>query len=86
MGRRHLIQWLQHWITAKFTSPPWAVGYYFEIETDNGDYSNLYTTLWWDGWKGGIYCNDLHFHIKSFAYKLSFKKDIIWNAECNFPL
>ena len=67
------------------TSPPWAVGYYYDLASfyGNGPTSPIF---WWDGWVNGIFCNDLHFYIKHvFTYVLSSKLDIISGGDCSYP-
>ncbi|CAB4489011.1 uncharacterized protein OCT59_024738 [Rhizophagus irregularis] len=46
------------------TSPAnWSIGYKLSIHTVAGTFHNG-PYFWWDGWVNGIYCNDIHFHLR----------------------
>ncbi|CAI2185079.1 17415_t:CDS:2 [Funneliformis geosporum] len=44
------------------TSPDWSIGYKLSIH-DTGTFHRG-PFFWWDGWVNGIYCNDIHLHLK----------------------
>ena len=68
-------------LNGEIASPDWSVGYYLcGNYVAEGAKFQLCTAsvLWWDGWVGQNYCNELHYHLESFVkLKLtSFKANI----------
>ncbi|CAI2164623.1 16190_t:CDS:2 [Funneliformis geosporum] len=63
-----------------YTSPDWSIGYKLSIHTDAGTFHEG-PFLWWDGWVNGIYCNDIHLHLKNtgFQLRLSYNLDISYD-------
>ncbi|CAI2169230.1 14482_t:CDS:1 [Funneliformis geosporum] len=59
-----------------YTSPDWSVGYKLSIHSDSGTFHED-SILWWDDYVGGIYCNDIHFHIRGINTVLNFKWEIV---------
>ncbi|PKK63675.1 hypothetical protein RhiirC2_788567 [Rhizophagus irregularis] len=63
------------------TSPAnWSIGYKLSIHTEGGTFHNG-PFFWWDGWVNGIYCNDIHIHLKDagFVIKDSFNMAIVYD-------
>ncbi|CAB5369804.1 unnamed protein product [Rhizophagus irregularis] len=62
------------------TSLVWSIGYKLSIHTEGGTFHNG-PFFWWDGWVNGIYCNDIHIHLKGggFIIKDSFKMAIVYD-------
>ncbi|CAB4477191.1 hypothetical protein RhiirA5_445141 [Rhizophagus irregularis] len=62
------------------TSPVWSIGYKLSMHTVGGT-NHQGPFFWWDGWVNGIYCNDIHIHLKDagFVIKDSFNMAIVYD-------
>ncbi|CAI2166396.1 20662_t:CDS:1 [Funneliformis geosporum] len=66
-----------------YTSPDWSIGYKLSIHTLFGTF-HIDPILWWDGWVGGKYCNDIHLYFKEGGTDLvlAFKLYIVYDNKC----
>ncbi|GBB89606.1 hypothetical protein RclHR1_16340002 [Rhizophagus clarus] len=73
----------------ELTSPDWSIGYQLCTKLQNFPHDNVLCTdnvLWWDGWVGQKYCNDMHIHLKGLDDDLSWSYNIInGNDYCSYP-